>query len=83
MPTVDIYSTPTCGFCKMLKSFLSERNIPFTDHDVTVTEEARDEMMGLSGGSMSVPVIVFDKGKESQAVQIGYDEGEVSAALGL
>lgn len=83
MPTIDVYTTPTCGFCKMLKAFLSEHHIPYTEHDVTATEAARDEMQEVSGGSMSVPVIVFDKGKPTQSVQIGYDESKVKAALGL
>lgn len=83
MPSIDVYTTPTCGFCKMLKAFLGERHIPFTEHDVTATDEARSEMMEVSGGAMSVPVVVFDKGKDSQEVQIGYDEGKVKTALGL
>lgn len=83
MQTLDVYTTPTCGFCKMLKAFLSEHSIPYTEHDVTATETARKEMMDVSDGSMSVPMIVFDKGKSTQTVQIGYDESKVKAALGL
>jgi glutaredoxin 3 len=82
MRTIDIYSTPTCPFCRTLKGFLDEKKIAYTDHDVATDEAKREEMMSLSG-SMSVPVVIFDKGKENQEVQIGFVQSAVEKALGL
>jgi len=72
--TVDIYSTPQCGYCKQLKAMLTERKIPFTNHDVTTSEENLAEMQNLTHGGMSVPVTVVDKGTPKQKVVVGYDD---------
>lgn len=83
MKTVTIYTTPTCGFCKQVKAFLTQENIAYEEHDVTTDDAALQEMQDLSGGSMSVPFIVFNKGLDNQETQIGYDPEKVKAALGL
>lgn len=83
MKTVTIYSTPTCGFCKQLKAFLGEKNISFTDHDVTVDEVAREKMQTLTNGGTAVPVIVFNEGQSDQEVQVGFDVVKVQTTLGL
>ena len=72
--TIDIYSTLQCGYCKQLKVVLTERKIPFTNHDVTTTEEDLAEMQNLTNGGMSVPVMVTDKGTPTQKVVVGYDD---------
>jgi len=83
MTSLTIYSTPTCRFCKQLKAFLAENNIEYTDHDVMADEDAIKEMQELSGGNMSVPFIVFNKGEENQETQSGFDAEKVRAALSL
>lgn len=83
MKTITIYSTPTCGFCQQLKQFLNINAIPYDDHDVTTDDAALQEMQKLSQGSLSVPLIVFNKGEIDQAVQIGYDPEKVRMVLGL
>jgi len=80
MRTITIYSTPTCPYCKQLKEYLTEKGIPFTDHDVSADETARADMERLSGG-LSVPVVVFGKDTPDQEVQIGYDKSKVEEAL--
>lgn len=83
MTTVTIYSTPTCGFCKQLKAFLAENKVEYTDHDVMADQAALAEMQELSGGNMSVPFIVFNKGEDNQETQSGFDTEKVRAALSL
>lgn len=83
MPSIDIYSTPTCGFCTALKGFLSENNVKYREHDVTQDPAALEEMQALSGGSMQVPFIVFNKDQSDQSFQTGFDAGKVSQALNL
>jgi len=81
MQTIDIYTTPQCGFCKALKAKLAEKNIIYANHDVTANDNDLQEMRTLSGGALSVPVTVLDKGTERQKVFIGYPDA--AHALGL
>lgn len=74
---VVIYSTPTCGFCKMAKEFFTENNIPFTDHNVVEDDAARDEMLEKSGQS-GVPVIFI-----GEEMVIGFDKAKISELLGM
>ncbi|MBI4599507.1 glutathione S-transferase N-terminal domain-containing protein [Candidatus Uhrbacteria bacterium] len=77
MATVVIYSTPTCGYCKLAKAFFNEHNIAYTEKDVAVDEAARDEMIAKTN-QMGVPVILVD-----DAVVIGFDKGKLSQLLGI
>ena len=76
MRTVDLYTTPQCGFCKQLKALLQQEGITYAEHDVTRSDALLAEMQVLSGGALSVPVVVVAKGKEEQAVAIGFEEAK-------
>ena len=54
--TVKVYSTPTCPYCKLTKEYLKEKNIAFSDIDVSADPAAANEMVKKSG-QMGVPVI--------------------------
>jgi len=41
--TVRVYSTPTCPYCKMAKSYLDDRGISYDDLDVSADVNARDK----------------------------------------
>ena len=56
---VDIYTSPTCGYCHQAKAFLSERGVKFTEYDISRDRTAADEIVRLTG-QMGVPVIVVD-----------------------
>lgn len=75
--TIVMYSTPTCHFCHMAKEFFKEKNVQYTEYDVLTDLEKRQEMVDKSG-QMGVPVIIID-GK----VIIGFDQVEISSALGI
>lgn len=75
--TVVIYSTPTCHFCHMVKDYLTEKNIAFTDHNVAVDLEKRQEMMEKSG-QMGVPVIFI-----GDEMVIGFDQRKIDTLLGI
>jgi len=76
-----IFSTPTCGYCHLLKDWLTEQKIPFTDINVAA-EPARGVEMIKKTGQMGVPVsiIVFDDGKEE--VVLGFDQQRIAKILG-
>jgi len=77
MKKVIIYSTPTCGYCKMAKEFFAEKGIEYTEHDVSTDEAMRSEMMEKTG-QMGVPVIEID----GQLV-VGFDKDKISEMLEL
>lgn len=74
---VTVYSTPTCPYCKMAKSYLAENKIDFKEIDVSTDDKAAQEMIEKSG-QMGVPVIDID-GK----FIVGFDKEAMKAALGL
>ena len=74
---VTIYSTPTCHFCHMAKEFFTEKNIPFTNYDVTVDAAKRQEMIQMTG-QLGVPVIVI-----GDSVVVGFDRDRISEKLGI
>jgi glutaredoxin 3 len=82
---IIIYSTPSCGYCKLLKSWLTENNIGYSDIDVAADINRRQEMIEKSG-FMGVPVsrIIFDKdGSSREEVIIGFDKPRFSQLLGI
>lgn len=74
---ITIYSTPTCIYCRMAKDFLKDKNIPFTDCDLTQDAVKREEVIKKTG-QMAVPVIEVDG-----EFMIGFDEGQLSKMLGI
>ena len=77
MKKVTIYSTPTCHFCQQAKEFFKEKNIEFSDYDVSSDEEKKNEMIEKSG-QMGVPVIFVD-----DEMLIGFDKDKLSETLGI
>jgi glutaredoxin 3 len=57
--SVTLYTTPTCGFCHQLKSYLKEQGVAFTEYDVSRDRDAAMEMVRISG-QQGVPVTVID-----------------------
>lgn len=75
MHKITIYSTPTCPYCKMAKTYLNEKNIAFTDIDVASDEKSAQVMIDKSG-QMGVPVLDID-GK----IMVGFDKQAMDSAL--
>jgi glutaredoxin len=79
---VIVYSTTTCPYCKMLKEYLEEKHIAFTEKIVDQDDAAREEMMKISGGFLGVPYVVINK--DGQEIKIvGFDKGKLNEALGI
>ncbi len=74
---IKVYSTPTCPYCKLVKEYLTEKKIAFTDIDVASNPQAANEMVKLSG-QMGVPVIDVDG-----QVIVGWNKGALEEALGM
>lgn len=57
MPPVTIYTTIFCSYCMAAKRLLKNKGIEFTEIDVTMSPEKREEMTQRSGGGRTVPQI--------------------------
>ncbi len=57
MKTVEIYTSPTCGYCHMAKGLLTRKGISFTETDVTASPDKRAEMVQRANGGRTVPQI--------------------------
>lgn len=82
MSKVTIYSTATCAYCKMLKSYLQSKNIAYeekhADQDEAITKELYKE-----SGQLGVPftIISGDDGHEDRI--LGFDKSKIDQVLGL
>lgn len=77
MPNIIIYSTPTCVYCNMAKSFFKANGVDYKDFNVATDLEKRKEMIDKTG-QMGVPVIDMNG-----TVVIGFDEPKIRATLGI
>ncbi|KQI70055.1 glutaredoxin [Loktanella sp. 3ANDIMAR09] len=57
MPSVEIYTTPTCGFCHAAKRLLTSKGVAFQEISLAQQPEKRAEMMQRANGGRTVPQI--------------------------
>jgi glutaredoxin 3 len=55
-----VYSTPFCGYCAAAKRLLTAKGAEYTEIDVMMDPERRQEMLAKSGGRRTVPQIFID-----------------------
>jgi glutaredoxin-like YruB-family protein len=72
---ITVYSTPTCGYCTMVKEFLSQHGVAYKEKDVSADRNAAREMVDLTG-QMGVPVTVID----GETI-IGFDRPRLEEAI--
>jgi glutaredoxin-like YruB-family protein len=77
MPNITIYSTPTCGYCRMAKEYLKSKNVPYTEVDVSLDRKKQEEMIAKSG-QYGVPVI--DVGGR---IIVGFDKRKLDEYAGI
>jgi glutaredoxin 3 len=56
---VTIYTTEPCGFCRVAKSLLTKRNVPFEEINLAKDPEGRAELVRVTG-MMTFPQVVID-----------------------
>jgi len=57
MQPVEIYTTPSCGFCHAAKRLLGQKGVPFTEIDLARQPGKRAEMLDRAAGRRTVPQI--------------------------
>jgi glutaredoxin 3 len=81
-PKITIYSTATCGFCKMLKGYLADKNISFdvkaADEDQAIARELYEK-----SGQLGVPFTVIETEDGKEEGILGFDRARIDTVLGL
>lgn len=77
MKNVTVYTTPTCGWCHRVKSYLTEKGISFEEKDVSRDREAAMEMIKKTN-QMGVPVLDI-----GGAMIVGFDKERINYFLGI
>lgn len=57
MPSIEIYTSPLCGFCHAAKRLLTQKGVAFAEVDIMAEPSRRSEMMDRAGGRHTVPQI--------------------------
>lgn len=57
MQPVEIYTSPTCGYCHAAKRLLTLKGVEFTEINVVAHPDRRPEMERRAGGRRTVPQI--------------------------
>lgn len=60
MATIEIYTTPSCGFCHAAKELLTGKGVKFNEINVMGDPAKRQEMVARANGRMTVPQIFID-----------------------
>jgi glutaredoxin 3 len=58
MNRVTIYTTEPCGFCRVAKSLLDKRNIPYNEINLAKDAVGRTELVRMTG-MMTFPQVVI------------------------
>ena len=74
---VIVYSTTWCAYCKMLKAYLTDKNVPWVEKDIENDQAAHAELMEKIGGNFrGVPV-----SDVNGTMVLGFDRPSLDAAL--
>ena len=62
MTTIEMYTSPFCGYCHAAKRLLNNKGVSFSEIDVMKNPSLRQKMMSRANGRHTVPQI-FINGK--------------------
>ena len=73
-PRVEIFTTPSCPYCKALRAYLDARGIAYIEHNVNATQETRAAF--YASGAQGVPVVMI-----GERVIEGFNPVAIESAL--
>lgn len=74
---VIMFTTPTCSFCNAAKRYFREKNIRFTEIDVSKDQKAALDMQRRAG-TTGVPVILINN-----RPIVGFDKPKINSMLNI
>ena len=60
MKNIIVYTGPFCNFCDAAKRLLKRNGLSFSEIDISIGEEIKEEMIKKSNGQRTIPQIFFD-----------------------
>lgn len=82
MSKITIYSTATCGYCNMLKSYLQNRDIAYEEKHADQDQKLAEELYEKSG-QLGVPFTIIEKDDGTEETILGFDRQKIDLALGI
>lgn len=77
---VTIFTTNTCGYCQMVKKYLSAKNVSYEEVNLDEHPHRQAEAISLSG-AMTVPVTVVTRHDDTREVIVGYNLARLAPAV--
>jgi glutaredoxin 3 len=72
---VTVYSSPTCGYCHMVKEYLKSKKVAYKELDIT-KDEAALRWVFDNVGQLATPVVDIEG-----SVILGFDREQIDLAL--
>ncbi len=72
---IVIYSSPTCGFCYMVKDYLTKKGIGYEEKDISTDQDALRFVLDKVGQAVT-PIVTID-----DQIIVGFDRPKIDAAL--
>ena len=60
MATIEIYTSPLCGYCHAAKRLLNSKGVSFSEVDVFQSPDRKPEMIQRANGGRTVPQIFIN-----------------------
>lgn len=76
-PKIVVFTTPTCSYCNNAKRYFREKNLRFTEVDVSRDQKAAQDMQRRTG-QMGVPVILINN-----RPIVGFDVSRINSLLNI
>ena len=57
MKTVELYTSPLCGFCHSAKRLLSQKGVSFSEINILAQPDRKGELIKRANGGRTVPQI--------------------------
>jgi len=77
---ITIFTTNTCGYCKMVKQFLSNKGFSYDEINLDNQPEKQQEAFELSG-QLTVPITLVTKSDDYKQVIVGYNLAQLDPAI--
>ncbi|MCC6201738.1 MAG: glutaredoxin family protein [Gammaproteobacteria bacterium] len=76
LPQVTLFSIAECDACDLVRNALDSREVPYNEKNVSDNKENQDELLRVTGGTLSVPTVLV--GENSLR---GYNRSAIDNAL--
>ncbi len=76
-PSVILFTTPTCSWCRTVKQYLRKNDVRFKEVDITRDEKAARDMVRRTG-QQGVPVTLINN-----RPVVGFNKNEINRLLNI